>query len=222
MRRVAMFLFLLFSLLAGCAHAPFKEAEQVSYRAVEPSAVLESFRQRLPDSFQMLNSVVFEYSINSFMAIGFVDVDRKGQTFKVACLNPMGVQLFELSGDRNGIVPHNVLPVLMEYGDLPTAVGSDIRRIYFGLLPSAGARAVMGKNSVRFRQPYQDGILEFEFAGQGQELVRKTYLEDGKPVWRVSYYEYMEKNGKSYPQGIVMRQFRYGYRLVVRQKELYS
>lgn len=221
MRRLAA-LFLLFSLLAGCAHAPFREPEEASYEAVEPGGMLEQFGRRLPDAFQMLNSVVFEYSVNSFMAIGFVDLDRKGQTFRVACLNPMGVQLFELSGDRSGIVTHNVLPVLLEYGDLPTAVGNDIRRIYFDQIPSAGADVIRGRHNIRFRQSHESGVMEFEFAGRGHDLVRKTYLEDGRPVWRVSYYEYMEQNGKRYPQGIVMRHLKYGYRLVVRQKELYS
>jgi hypothetical protein len=207
---------------AGCVHIPFQEVERVSFESIEPRDVVEQFKAHTPESFQLLNSVVFEYSWNSFMGIGYIDINRQNSLFKVVCLNPLGVQLFELSGDRDSIVTHNVMPTLMKYGDLPTAVGTDIRRIYFDLVPSDKARTWKSKYKVNFWQPSGPGVMEYEFAGKGRELVEKVYYENDQIIWRISYYEYREQNGKHYPQGIIMTNYKYGYQLTVRQKELYS
>ena len=209
-------------LATGCTHIPFQETERVSFETADPADVPEQFKANIPETFQLLNSVVFEYSWNTFMAIGYIDINRQNEMFKVVCLNPMGVQLFELSGDRNTIVTHNAMPALMKYGDLPTAVGTDIRRIYFDLVPSGKARIWKSKYKINYWQPYGTGVMEYEFAGKGRELVEKVYYENDEIIWRVSYYEYREQNGKLYPQGIIMINYKYGYQLTVRQKELYS
>jgi len=64
--------------------------------------------------------------------------------------------------------------------------------------------------------------MEYEFAGIGLELVEKVYYENDEMIWRISYYEYREHNGKLYPHGIIMINYKYGYQLTVRQKELLS
>jgi hypothetical protein len=208
--------------VAGCTHIPFRETEQVALESADPKSVVEQFEANMPANFQLLNSVVFEYSWNAFMGIGYIDIDRQNSLFKVVCLNPLGVQLFELSGDKNNIVTHNAMPAIMQYGDLPTAVGTDIRRIYFDLLPSDKSRIWKSKYKVNFWQPYGPGIMEYEFAGKPRGLVEKVYYENDEIIWRISYYEYREINGKLYPQGIIMINYKYGYQLTVRQKELYS
>ena len=208
-------------LASGCAHIPFQETQQVAIDAADPKSVVAQFKANLPETFQLLNSVVFEYSWQSFMGIGYVDIDRKSDIFKVVCLNPIGVQLFELTGDRNTIATQNVMPALLQYGDLPTAVGADIRRIYFDQVPSDKAQVEKSQYKINFSEPYGSGVMEYEFAGKGQELVEKVYSENDETIWRISYYEYREQNGKQYPQGIIMINYKYGYQLTVRQKELY-
>jgi hypothetical protein len=209
-------------LVSGCTHVPFRETERVSFENADPAAVLEQFRANSPETFQLLNSVVFEYSWNTFMGIGYIDVNRQNGLFKVVCLNPLGVQLFDLSGDRDSIVTHSAMPALTQYGDLPTAVGTDIRRIYFDLVPSGQTRIWKSEYKVNFWQPSGAGVMEYEFAGKGQQLVEKVYYENDEIIWRISYYEYREQNGKQYPQGIIMINYKYGYQLTIRQKELYS
>lgn len=209
-------------LATGCAEIPFRKTELISVESADPKRVVEQFKTNSAEQFQLLNTVVFEYSWNTFMGIGYIDINRQNSQFKVVCLNPLGVQLFELSGDRDTIVTHNAMPMLLQHGDLPTAVGTDIRRIYFDLVPADTARISMGTYSIKFRQPYASGFVEYEFAGKGEELVEKVYYENDEIVWRISYYEYQEQNGKHYPQGIIMVNYKYGYQLTVRQKELYS
>lgn len=222
MTRCVILLMIGVLLVAGCTHIPFEETRRVSFESVDPKSVVEQFKANTPENFQLLNSVVFEYSWKTFMGIGYVDINRKDDLFKVVCLNPLGVKLFELSGDRNAILTHDAIPPIMQYGDLPTSVGIDIRRIYFDLLPSPNAQPCKRKYDLTFRQPSGSGEMEYVFAGAGRALVEKSYFENDEIIWRVSYYEYREHNEKQYPQGIVFINYKYGYQLTVRQKELYT
>lgn len=206
----------------GCVSIPFQETPLVSLESSEPRSVVEHFQANLPESFKLLNTVVFEYTGRKFLGLGYIDIDRRNDVFKVVCLNPMGVQLFELSGDRDTIVTHNALAPLLQYGDLPTAVGNDIRRIYFDLVPAADAHIWKGKYKIAFRHSSGPGLKEYLFAGADRDLVEKNYYENNEIVWRIAYYEYRVQNGKRYPQGIVLTNYQYGYQLTVRQKELYS
>ena len=213
-------IFMAVLLAAGCATVPFREAPAVSMETVDPLEVVAQFREHLPESFQLLNTVVFDYTWRKFLGVGYVGIDRTNDTFKVVCLNPMGVKLFDLTGDRNSVTPQDVIPALANYGDLPRAVGDDIRRIYFDLTPSAGAAYRKGSTSIRFWQPAGPGTLEYVFAGAGRNLVEKNYYENSSIVWRIAYYEYLEQAGKLYPQGTVLTNYQYGYELTVRYKEL--
>ncbi len=101
-------------------------------------------------------------------------------------------------------------------------VGEDIRRIYFDLLPPPGdpvqpdAQVTKRRYEVVFRQ----GELEYVFAGTGGYLVQKSCYNGFRLLWRVSYYEYQEKDGKIYPRGIILDNRKYGYRLIADLKEI--
>lgn len=209
-------------LAAGCAHDPFGETPPVSLESVEPARLLEEFKAGLPEQFQLMNTVVFERSGMSFTAIGYLDIDRRENRFRVVCLNPLGVQLFELSGDRSSITTHSVLPPLMRFGDLPTVVGTDIRNIFLDLTPADTAQVWRSRTSISFWQPSAQGRMQYVFAGAGHDLVEKNYYENSEIVWSLSYHDYLELNGKRYPRGIVLVNHRHGYTLTVRHKELYS
>jgi hypothetical protein len=215
-------LFILMLIAAACHPVPFQKPVLVPLSSGQPQNIVERFQASLPDSFQLLNTVVFEYNWRTFSGIGYIDINRQDKLFKVVCLNPMGVKLFELSGDQNTITNHYTIAAFTRYGDMTTAVGNDIRRIYFDLVPSAEARIWKRKYSVSFRQSSGSGTMEYIFAGAAGDLVEKNYYDDSGLSWRVSYYEYREQNGKRFPQGIIFVQYQYGYRLTVRQKELHS
>jgi hypothetical protein len=206
----------------GCTTAPFRETERVPLENESAQGLVLRYQANMPDSFQLLNSIVFEYNWRTFTGIGYLDIDRRNNVFSVACLNPMGVKLFELSGDRNSITNRYTIAALNRYGDITTVVGNDIRRIYFDLVPSTDARVSKGKYAVRFRQSAGAGFLEYVFAGSDGDLIEKNYYDDDGIVWRASYYEYRQQDGKRFPLGIVFLHYNYGYRLTVRQKELHS
>ena len=51
-------------------------------------------------------------------------------------------------------------------------------------------------------------------------LIEKRYYEKNRLLWSVFYYEYRQDHGKSYPAGIILRNYRFGYNLIVRLKEV--
>jgi hypothetical protein len=210
------------ALLAGCSTVPFERPACVPLSSGQQGTIVERFQTALPESFQLLNSIVFEYNWRAFSGIGYLDIDRNNRVFKVVCLNPMGVKLFELSGDRNSVTNHYTIAAFSRYGDVTTAVGNDIRRIYFDLIPSPDARVWKRRYSVSFRQAHEEGTLEYVFAGTAGDLVEKNYYDDNGLAWQVLYREYREQAGKRYPQGIVFLHYNHGYRLTIRQKELRS
>src|SRR5208283_1015271 len=62
----------------------------------------------------------------------------------------------------------------------------DIRRIYFDLLPSQNAPLWKRKYKFIYRQSYDQGYLEFIFAGVDGDLIEKNYYENHQPIGCVS------------------------------------
>ncbi len=220
MKRFVLPACILLMFAAGCAHAPFQDTALVELGAEDPRALAERFQARIPERYQLLTTVVFEYKSRKFSGIGTVHINRAGGVFKVAGMNPMGVKLFEVSGDRNSAAPHYVIADFTKYGDIAAAVGSDIRRIYLDLLPGPEAKSRKEKYKLFFKQPSGPGFMEYVFAGAEGDLIEKNYYEEDGVVWKISYYEYRDQDGRRWPRGIVLNHYQYGYRLIVRQKEL--
>ncbi len=212
---------LIMLLMAGCMSAPpFKDAALVPLENADPGTVVERFKNESAGNYQLLNTIVFEYTWRSFSGLGYLEINAADHFYKVACMNHLGVKLFEVSGNQDGVLSQYAIGPLADKGDIGRAVGNDILRVYFDLVPSAQARTAKKKDRIVFRQPFEEGALEFVFAGEPAVLITKTYFEDNRAVWRVSYYDYMWKDGKRFPRGIVLRNYRHDYRLIVRQKEI--
>jgi hypothetical protein len=188
--------------------------------AIDPTAVVAGYRDQIPERFHLLSSIVFEYNWFTVSGIGYLDLNTRDGSYKVSCMNHLGVRLFEFSGDRSGLQSQYAIEPLAKHGNIAVAVSEDIKRIYLDMMPAPDARFIEGKHSVLSRQRAGEGALEYEFSGEGMRLARKTYREDHRAVWRVSYDEYREKDGKSYPMVVVFTNYRYGYRLIVRQREI--
>ncbi|HEX9021880.1 MAG TPA: DUF3261 domain-containing protein [Nitrospirota bacterium] len=221
MKRTLIAFLLVFGAVA-CVRVPFQETELVPLGSEDPRGIVERFQASIPESFQLLSTVVFEYNWRAFPPVlGYVDISTKDHSFNVVGINPMGVKLFELSGDRSSVTTRYAIAAFTRYGDIGAAVGNDIRRIYFDLVPSPNAAVGKHRYRIVFRQPFDQGTLEYVYAGQG-DLVEKNYYEDQALVWRVRYYEYTGQNGKRWPRGILFLNYRYGYRLTIRHKEFHA
>lgn len=217
-------IFLLLILLTnlGCSSLPFKNIDYVALDDVNPENLRQEFKTALAQKLEIINSIVFEYKWQSFSALGYTQLDLENNTFQVSCMNPVGIKLFELTGNRSQIKPIFVLNELLQRGDLPRAVGEDIRRIYFDLIPSAQAKIEKEKYRIIFSQPSGAGKMQYIFAGPQHWLVEKHYSEKNRKVWSVFYYDYLMDQNKLYPAGLILKHHRFGYNLVIRLKEVRS
>ncbi len=207
-------------LLAGCSSVPFQKTADVSMRGKDPEAVVDNFRKSLPGHFQLLNTILYKYGWTEFSTIGYIEINTGTKTFAAAGMNPMGLKLFELTGDEDSVKPLFMMEEFRKNGKFAASAGEDIRRIYFDLIPSADAEIKKGDYRLVFRQRSGTGFLVYIFAGAGAYLTEKKYYEDNNLKWRVSYYEYRRKDGMIYPGGIVLDNYRYGYSLIVKLKEI--
>ena len=161
-----LFIFLLLFLsLAGCRSIPFKDINYVALGDVDPEKLRQEFQESLAKKIEVINSIVFQYKWQSFSALGYTRLDLENNTFQVSCMNPVGVKLFELTGSRHEIKATFVLKELLQRGDLPRAVGEDIRRIYFDLAPTQEANIKKEKYRIIFSQPYGQGQMKYIFGG---------------------------------------------------------
>jgi len=209
----------IFLLVTGCATEHFNQPQKVSIREVQPEQLLERFEANLPETVSSLNSVVFDYAGITFLGLGFVEIDRSKGTFRVICLNPMGVKLFDLSGDQNSTTTNFAIEPMAKYGEIGAAVAADIRRIYFDLLPPPDTEPRKGEYRVIYGSSTPNGFQEQIFAGVEGDLVEKRFYYDQFISWQVTYHDYLSIGGKRYPQGIVLTNYRDGYQLVIREKE---
>jgi hypothetical protein len=219
MKRFVLAIPLVFLLVTGCATEHFSRPQQISIRDIQPEQLLDRFRNNLPETVHSLNSVVFDYAGINFLGLGFVEIDRSKDSFRVICLNPMGVKLFDLSGDRSGTTTNFAIEPIAKYGEIGAAVAADIRRIYFDLLPPSGTEPRRGEYRVSYGSSTPTGIQEHIYAGVEGDLIEKRFYSDQFISWQVTYHDYRNIGGKRYPYGIVLTNYRDGYQLVIREKE---
>lgn len=209
----------LFLCCAGCSIVRVQKTGPVLPDSISLQSLREKFAGEFPAQIQGIHSVVFQYKWRSFSALGYTDIHRDSKTFAVSCMNPVGVKLFELTGDNDSITTNFVLKELLAKGDLPKVVGEDIRKIYFDVLPAPDAAADIKNNRAVFTAYQSGGIVKHIFDVQQKTLEEKSYYEKNRCVWRVIYQEYCQVNGKLRPQKITLKNNRFGYNLIIRVKE---
>lgn len=214
-------LFMICLSIAGCRSIPFKNIDYVSLENVNADHLRQEFKESLAQKLEVINSIVFEYKWQSFSALGYTRLDLENKTFQVSCMNPVGIKLFELIGNQNEVKSTFVLKELLQRGDLPQAVGEDIRRIYFDMLPSAQAKIQKEKYRIIFSQPDGAGVMKYIFAGSQHWLIEKNYSEKNRKLWSVFYYNYILNSDKLYPSELILKHHRFGYNLVIRLKEVH-
>jgi hypothetical protein len=207
-------------LITGCTSIPFEKTHYVPLDDTDPLTILERYENNLPEHYQLLNAMIMEYNWKKFSCLGLIDVNMREKTFAVACLNPMGLKLFELSGNSEGVNNYFVPDKFPHREAFANEVGEDIIRIYFDLVPSPSARTKRKKFEIIFRNQSGTGTIEHVFAGPDGYLIKKSYYEDNYLNWRVSYYEYEKRNGGIYPGGIIFNNYLYGYSLTLKLKEI--
>ncbi|MFH0985036.1 MAG: DUF3261 domain-containing protein [Candidatus Omnitrophota bacterium] len=208
--------------LSACAGSPFKRTEYVPVTGWDPQRVKEAFESRLPQTWQMTESMIFSYRGHDLLGLGVTQIDRLKDQFSMVGLNPAGMKMIEISGDSKNLKCEVLVPELAQKGDVCRAVTEDVRRIYWDRTPSPEASSRKEKKSVIFSEKHEDGVLDYVFAGPEAILVEKRFTKAEHVEWRVRYYEYRSQKGKVFPGGVYFEHYPYHYKLTLRLKEIRS
>ena len=213
-------LVLALGLATGCRTVPFAVEPRVPVEGCCPDDLRARFAVCLPPRFQSTSSVMFDYRWHSLVTLGYATVSVPENSFAAVCLTPLGVKLFEVKGSGPATEFQSVLPEFTQHPEFGQAVGEDIRHVYLDPAPGPEAEVRREKCAVVFTQPQAGGYVEYVFGGRQCLLLEKRCYQGGHLVWEIGFYEYGEHEGKLFPHGVVLRNHRYGYSLILRTKDV--
>jgi hypothetical protein len=175
----------------------------------------------VPGRFTADDTVIIHAPFRDDMVLlGVLHVDRVAGTFEVAGMSEMGIELFQLGGDRKGSTVRMAMPPLDQQGEVLAAMGRDIARAYLDLAPGPQAKVCVGRTSVSYSEERPEGRLVYELGGTPTVLLEKRMEDFWGWVWRVRYYDYFAGAGGLYPRGMVIDNSRYHYRIVIKNRGL--
>ncbi|MFP4027651.1 MAG: hypothetical protein ACLFWL_07670 [Candidatus Brocadiia bacterium] len=212
--------------LTGCYSPPFEQTELVSVENVSPETVSWNFQQQIAPAFESEERLVFRVFLGwkKIAVLGLTRLDREDRTLEALCLNHLGVSLFHIKGTPDETKLRYGLPEFKKHKKFPLAVGTDIRRICFDLVPAENAKVIAKPKRIIFRQKQDGGILEYVFGGPNVLLLEKRFFNKcffGRKLrWKVQYFEYQEKDDYVYPRGIVLYNRKNHYRLIAQRRKI--
>ncbi|MFW6044367.1 MAG: hypothetical protein ACOCR1_01360 [Planctomycetota bacterium] len=221
---------MLFVGFTGCYSPPFEQPDMTELPPdTSAGEVADQFERSLPQQFQTEDTIIFQFSRLLFSreiaALGYAEVNRAEDTFDILCVNHTGAELFHIQGDREGTQLLYAMPEFKKHPEFTDAVGDDLRAIYWAMSPGSKTRARVRRNKIVFSNDNGDGPDERKYIYGGPELalLEKWIVDDGVER-RVRFYEYSshERDGQKYvfPEGIVLHNRTYGYRLIIRNRGL--
>ncbi len=184
---------------------------------------ISEYNDSVMQKTNIISSITFNFRGRGMSALGITQLDTKNKNFKVAALNPMGVTLLAIKMEKGAIVSSYVMPQF-EKGGLEKAaemIGKDIAHIYFNRkidLQDKPLTLDKYKASIKFQVDNND--YRYVFSGNPLKLMQKTMYENNKKVWSVDYYDYKNINNKEIAFKIFLKNFRYGYTLEIKSKDI--
>ncbi len=207
------------AVLSGCA-GQFTAVKYVPLTGQEPARVKRDFAATAPARFELASSIVFNYNFFRIAGLGYTRADVEARTFAVTGLNPAGLKLFDIQGHGDNISGNFAFKAMARGADAVKAIGRDISFIYWDCLPVDAAQVRREKYKMIFSAPFGQGQLVHVLAASPPSLVEKRYYENKRLIWQIFYYNYEDHGGKRYPMAVVLKNYRYRYKLTVRVKEI--
>jgi hypothetical protein len=213
-----VFLLMAMLLMLSCAHRGGLNSGRVDPAGADVRNAQRSLIYWALGDRSLTAAFAYKYSfIYNLTALTMLDFNSENTEFKAIFLSPMGMNILELKADAESI--HNSSSVLKDTEGMAIVAARDIRRIYLDLRPDSAAR-IYKKDYTYQSVEYNDiGKMVREFNVSGMPSMRKTQYKDGKPLWRVSYSDYMMFGREPYPITIELRDFKAGYSLQIYLKE---
>jgi hypothetical protein len=199
-------------------------------RAGQPSVSVEplDFGSTIPARYSAVSSAVIQYRWFKLPALGVLTVDTPGRHFALVGLSQIGISLFELS-ETNGHVKCRMPGHFLKcHPQIAKAAAADVRQMFFGLAPSAGAQRFpcTRRNTTLFREGSSGGTMEYRFDKNTGFLLEKRFsvsrkiLPGSSVVWRILYEDYAPAGRSSYPRIIRFKQREHHYAITLFLKEL--
>jgi len=204
--------------LTACGSRPVME--NVAMQEQNIPNVREDFAQRLAQKIEFTASAVFGYKWIKMSSLGVFAADELKQTFNLIGFNPAGMKIADVQF-KNGKVTGDFLFKDFARGvDIPAVIAKDVKRVYFARIPSGSAKMRQEKHKVIFSEQFDDGMMDYTFTGPENNMVKKRFFRDNKLIWQVDYHDYAPYGDKIYPRKIILRNFRYQYKITVNVKEV--
>ncbi|MFW6414722.1 MAG: DUF3261 domain-containing protein [Thermodesulfobacteriota bacterium] len=221
--RKLIFLSLILLLASGCGSVPF-DSPQLSPLQDEVAApeCINRFQDRVAEKSNLQSTVVFDGWTKTFSALGILSIDRQEQTFELVGMSPMGFKIFELAGNQQEVTHSYIMDQIPKKKLFLQAIAREVRRIYFNLVPDLDTASInTEKQKVVLKSEDNNGTLHFTYGGKDCNLISKRFYDNnGDLLWKVRYFEYRDKDNKSYPGGIILNNHNYGYQLTITLKEI--
>ncbi len=221
MNRTVWGIAMLMTITLGCSKEPFRRGALPPLVNRDPQAVRNAFAVKPAAKFTSDDTVVIKAPFRDEIAVlGVLQVDRTAGTFELLGLSHMGVQIFHVAGDRDGVSIRSAVPQLMENKRVLEAIAQDTHNMYFDLVPPAPSKGTVTQTTVELREKTKDGTLVYVYGGDPVVLLEKRLDAGLGSTWRVRYYDYAMQAHHLYPRGIVMQNGQFHYRIVVKNRAL--
>jgi hypothetical protein len=212
----------LVAVMAGCAHAPPPNYVRDAMDEASREAVLNSFRTVVPERFNLLYVINIKYNVsNEIAALGVISVDRGTTEFTFACINSLGFKLFEAVGRDGEVTKVQAPSALMKKRRFLKTLADGLMHMYVDPIPSGDAVAVRDVDGVDFTETLGGKRLIYRFSGPGNYLAAKSFYRNRNLLWKIEYHDYELEKGLAYPGSILLDNYRKGYSIVARLKQVY-
>ena len=184
--------------------------------------------QPLPDIFTATHAVVFEFKPHwwwptlRLAALGYASVDCVTHSYRVVCLSPLGVKLFEVSKTNGATQVNTLLPTAGKQQPLVQAMGGDVASLFFDLVPPAGTLGEAREETWFFSCPAEQCRTEYTLAATTGLPVKKEIYEGRKRVKTVTFEDFASVEGRAVPSHISLQDRRNDYRLIFVLKEFHG
>jgi hypothetical protein len=194
-------------------------------RGGAPGVATTPMAQQLPDKFESVHAVVFEYSPHwwwptlRLAALGYATVDSAAHAYRVVCLTPMGIKLFEVFNTNGEARVNTLLPGSGERQQLIRAMSDDVAGLFFDLVPPPGATGTAHGGRWVFTQPREHGSTAYTLTAATGLPEQKEMFEGRTHNKTVTFSRFEKLQGVQVPRTMTLEDHRHHYRLIFVLKE---